>query len=119
MLGLIGNLGPLETVLILVVVVLVFGGRLPEVAREAMKVMAKVRHSMHELKREIDLDGEIRRVESELRREVPRQIPPARTRPLPSEPEPDAESEPDKPAGQDGDPRPEPGPNPGPGPGLG
>ena len=66
MLALFGNLGPLETLLIVVIVVLVFGGRLPEVARQAMRVIAKVRNAIDELKREVNFDGEMRKIDREI-----------------------------------------------------
>ena len=50
------------------VVVLVFGGRLPSVARDAMRMTARIRRAFDDLKREVDLDGEFRNVRNELNR---------------------------------------------------
>jgi len=79
MLALIGNLGPLETILIALVVILVFGGRLPEVARQALKMMARVRGALDEIKSEVNLDGEMRQIQADIRRETARPIPPPTT----------------------------------------
>ncbi len=76
MLALIGNLGPLETALIALIVILVFGGRLPEVARQAMRMMARVRGALDEIKGEVDLDGELRQINADIRRESARKMPP-------------------------------------------
>ena len=105
MLALIGNLGPWETVLLLIVVVLVFGGRLPTVARDAMKIMARVRGALDDLKREVNLDGEFRSMRSELdraSRTKPRISTPPRTiSQTPDEPE--AKPEPETPAAAEAD----------------
>ena len=87
MFALIGNLGPIESLLIVVVVVLVFGGRLPEVARQTMRVVAKCRNAIDELKREVNLDGEMRKIDVELRLEKAEAF--ARGRTIDSKPTPD------------------------------
>ena len=76
MLALIGNLGPFETVLIALIVILVFGGRLPEVARQVMRTMARVRGALDEIKRDVDFDGEFRKINADIRRETAEPIPP-------------------------------------------
>lgn len=91
MLSLIGNLGPWETLLLLVVVVLVFGGRLPSVARDAMRMLARVRSALDDLRREVDLDGELQ----SMRREIDRTIS-AKPR-IPSPPPRTVQREPDDP----------------------
>ncbi|MFT5285776.1 MAG: Sec-independent protein translocase protein TatA [Planctomycetota bacterium] len=89
MLALIGNLGPLETLLIVLVVVLVFGGRLPEVARQTMRMVAKFRNAVDELKREVNLDGEMRKIDVELRLEKAEAFARGRTVEAKSKPTPD------------------------------
>lgn len=66
MLGLIWNMGPGETLLIGLIVVLVFGGRLPAVAKDVMRLFYKLRRSFEEVRREVDLDGELRRIRREV-----------------------------------------------------
>lgn len=103
MLALIGNLGPMETLLVVVVMILVFGGRLPDVAKDAMRMVAKVRRQLDDLKREVNLDGELRRMEREVTRTPPpppRRIPPPQT--VQNEPETPSETDtPPAPTDQD------------------
>lgn len=66
MLAFLGNVGLSESLLLVVVAILVFGGRLPEVARDAMRVVHKVRRSFDELRREVDLGGDLHRVRRDL-----------------------------------------------------
>lgn len=94
MLALIGNLGPGESLAVIVVMILVFGGRLPDVARDIMRGVAKLRRSMDDLRREIDLDGDIRRIHRDISRptlpprpkapgSTPREKPPTAEEPEP------------------------------------
>ena len=81
MLALIGNLGPGETLAVIIVMILVFGGRLPDVAKDAMRMIARVRRQLDDLKREVNLDGELRRIEREVSRTPPPppRVPPPQT----------------------------------------
>jgi len=67
------NLSPTEVVIILVVAVLVFGRRLPEVAGQAAGMVQRMRRSIADLRRETGIDRELeeaRRKLDEARREV-------------------------------------------------
>ena len=92
MLALIGNLGPFETVLIAIVVILVFGGRLPEVARQVMRMMARVRGALDEIKRDVDFDGELRKINTDIRRQDAQPTPPPVTIDQGPDPTPEAEA---------------------------
>lgn len=92
MLAIVGNLGPAETVLIVVVAVLVFGGRLPEVARDAMRAFYKMRRSLDEIRHDM---GGVGRELDDLRRDVTRTVEapkPRGVRPPKREPEPDPDA---------------------------
>ena len=54
------NLGLPEMVIILVVAVLLFGGRLPEVSRSIGKGLREFQKGFREFKSEIDLDSDLR-----------------------------------------------------------
>ena len=60
-LAFITNLGPSEFVLILVLAVLIFGRRLPEVAAKGAVHLQRFRRGMQEFRRESGFDDEIRR----------------------------------------------------------
>lgn len=68
MLAFIGNLSPLEIVVIGVVAILVFGNRLPEVAGRVLYHIRRLRQSMYDLRRETGIDQEIRNVERTMRK---------------------------------------------------
>ncbi len=53
--------GP-EMIVILVVGIMLFGRRLPEVGRTLGRTMIQLRQSFHKLRAEIDSEGQIRRI---------------------------------------------------------
>lgn len=61
MLAFLTNLGPSEFILVLVVAVLIFGRRLPEVAAKGAVHLQRLRRSLQEFRRESGFDEEIRR----------------------------------------------------------
>lgn len=63
----ISGIGPTETLVILAVALLVFGGRLPEVAKSLGRSLNELRRGMRDLSSEIERD-----VYEPIRREVPR-----------------------------------------------
>ena len=67
MLGLIFNLSFGEILVVLVLSVLIFGGRLPEVAARAVHYGRKFRRGLDDLRRETGIDREIRNIEYEIR----------------------------------------------------
>ena len=67
MLAFLGNLGPSEIIVIVVVAVLIFGNRLPEAASKAYTQFRKLRQSMDEMRRETGIDREIRNIERSVR----------------------------------------------------
>ena len=77
MLALIGNLDFTEILIILVVAVMVFGERLPEVAMRGAAQLVKLRRMVGRMWREAGLDEELRRVRRDLDRQV-REVPPPR-----------------------------------------
>ena len=68
------NLSPVEIVVIAVVAVLVFGGRLPQVAAEAAHYFGKFRRSLSDLRRETGIDREIETARRALEDAVPREV---------------------------------------------
>jgi Sec-independent protein translocase protein TatA len=60
------NLGFTEIVLIAIVAILVFGKRLPEVATQTFRQVAKLRRGLEDLRRESGLDRELRDVRGAL-----------------------------------------------------
>lgn len=109
-LALLGNLGLGETVLVVLLAVLVFGRRLPEVVVQGVRTLHKVKRSLEDLRRETGVDAELRemrrtlrevereahvedplRMPSEPRRERARGFLPRETPPLPAPQEPRAE----------------------------
>lgn len=67
MLAFLGNLGPSEIVVIVVVAVLIFGNRLPEAASKAYLQFRKLRQSMDEMRRDTGIDRELRNIERTVR----------------------------------------------------
>ena len=67
MLGLIWNMSIQEFVLIAVVAVLVFGKRLPQVAGQAFRQVARLRRQLDDFRRESGIDREFRDVQDSLR----------------------------------------------------
>jgi sec-independent protein translocase protein TatA len=67
MLALFGNLSFSEILLIAVVAVMVFGKRLPEVAGQTVRQVAKLRRNLDDLRRESGIDRELRDVSGALR----------------------------------------------------
>lgn len=61
MLAFVGNLSFLEMGMILVIAVLVFGRRLPEVAGQAAAQLHKARRALTDLRRESGIDEELRK----------------------------------------------------------
>ncbi len=81
-LALLGNLGLGETVLVVLLAVLVFGRRLPEVVVQGVRTLHKVKRSLEDLRRETGVDAELRevrrtleQVEREARVEDPLRLP--------------------------------------------
>jgi Sec-independent protein translocase protein TatA len=79
MLALIGNLDGGELVIIVVVAVLIFGRRLPEVAGQAAGMVGRLRRTLESLWQETGIDHEVRKVRREMERferELPRDLSP-------------------------------------------
>ncbi|MCP3915389.1 MAG: hypothetical protein GY711_07525 [bacterium] len=66
MLALIGNLDFFEIVVILVVAVIVFGDRLPEVAMRGAAQLVRLRRTVMQMWRDAGLEDELRRVQREI-----------------------------------------------------
>jgi Sec-independent protein translocase protein TatA len=71
------NLSPVEIVIILVVAIVVFGRRLPEVAGQAAGAVQRMRRSLEDLRRETGIDREIREARRAVEDAVPRDIRPS------------------------------------------
>lgn len=65
-LALIGNLSVGEAVVILILAVLVFGRRLPEVAARVLRGLQDLRRNFERLRRETGIDEELRKVSGSL-----------------------------------------------------
>jgi len=74
MLAFIFNFGTLEIVLVGVVAVLVFGRNLPTVAVQAAGVVAKMRRSLADLRRQTGIDEELRNVRRTINTAVPDEV---------------------------------------------
>jgi sec-independent protein translocase protein TatA len=75
------SLGPSEMLVILVVGLLVFGRRLPEVGKQFGKTFLEFRKGLHSFRQDIELDEDVRETRSTMR-ELQREI----TRPVEIEP---------------------------------
>ncbi len=80
MLAFLGNVGVSESLLLVVVAILVFGRRLPEVARDVMRVVYKVRRSFDDLRREVDLGSDLHRVRRDIAGSLEPLVPPGAPR---------------------------------------
>jgi TatA/E family protein of Tat protein translocase len=74
MLAIFDNLGFSELLIVVVVAVLIFGKRLPEVASQAGMQIAKFRRSLQDLKNETGIDNDIRKIQREIQEAVPRDL---------------------------------------------
>lgn len=72
--ALIDNLGGIELLIVLVVALLVFGKRLPEVAGQAGRQMVKIRRSLDSAWRDTGMEREIRDVKRDLESAIPRDL---------------------------------------------
>src|SRR5690349_6914603 len=68
------NLGATEIVVILVVAILIFGPRLPQVAAEAAGWVMKLKRSLNDLRRDSGIDREISEVRRQVENAVPREV---------------------------------------------
>lgn len=82
-LALFGDLGFQELLLVAVVSVMIFGKRLPEVAGQAFAQFQKMRRTLSQMWRETGIDEELRRIQRDVERELPRErrLPAAPRRP--------------------------------------
>ena len=74
MLAIFDNLGFSELLIVLVVAILVFGKRLPEVAAQAGTQLGKLRRSLQDVKNETGIDQDIRKIQREIQQAVPRDL---------------------------------------------
>lgn len=74
MFAFIDNLGGTELLIVLVAALLVFGKRLPQVAGDAARQMAKLRRSLDEAWRETGMEKEIQQVRRDLETAIPREL---------------------------------------------
>jgi Sec-independent protein translocase protein TatA len=70
----IDNLGGTELLIVLVAALLVFGKRLPQVAGDAARQMAKLRRSLDEAWRDTGMEKEIQQVRRDLETAIPRDL---------------------------------------------
>jgi Sec-independent protein translocase protein TatA len=66
-LAFLGNLGPLEIVVILVIAVLIFGKDLPQAASKVYLQARKLRNAVDDLRRDSGIDRELRDIERSVR----------------------------------------------------
>ena len=59
------GLSPIEMIVVLVAAILVFGGRLPQVAGEAAATLQKVKRSLTDLRRDTGIDQELAKAKRE------------------------------------------------------
>ncbi len=74
MFAFIDNLGGTELLIVLVAALLVFGKRLPQVAGDAARQMAKLRRSLDEAWRDTGMEKEIAQVRRDLDAAIPRDL---------------------------------------------
>ena len=86
MLALFGNLAPMELLLIAVVAILVFGGRLPEVAGRTFAQLRRFRRSLDDMRRETGIDREFRDIRRAYDASIRDKGKEAAGRPVPSTP---------------------------------
>ena len=68
------NLGAQEIVILVVVAIVVWGRRLPEVAGQAAGVVQRMRRSLDDLRRETGIDREIAEARRAVESAVPREV---------------------------------------------
>ena len=68
------NLGPTEIVVIVVVAILIFGPRLPQVAAEFAGWIMKLKRSLNDLRRDSGIDREISEVRRQVENAIPRDV---------------------------------------------
>lgn len=68
------GLSPIEFAVIIVVAILIFGPRLPQVAAEAAGWIVKLKRSLNEIRRDSGIDREIAEVRREVENAVPRDL---------------------------------------------
>ncbi len=83
MLAFISNFGFGETVVILILAVLIFGRRLPEVAAKAAVQVQRFRRQLLDLRRESGIDEELRQARRALYDATPREFARAPVQPAP------------------------------------
>jgi Sec-independent protein translocase protein TatA len=74
MLAFLDNIGGTEILIVMVVGLLVFGKRLPEVAGDAAKQLVKLRRSLDEAWRDTGMQQEIQNVKRDLETAIPRDL---------------------------------------------
>ena len=73
-LALIGNLDTSELVIVMLVAILIFGRRLPQVAAQAGRQVVKLRRSLDSAWRDTGMEREIREVQRTLEEAIPRNL---------------------------------------------
>lgn len=73
-LAIFDNLGFSELMIVLIVAILIFGKRLPEVASQAGSQLAKFRRSLQDIKNETGIDNDLRNIQRDIQNAVPRNM---------------------------------------------
>ena len=68
------NLSPAEVAIIVIVAIVVFGRRLPQVAGQAAGTVQRLRRSLEDLRRETGIDREIAEARRAVESAVPREV---------------------------------------------